>query len=436
VVNEFPPIVGGTGINTYELSKEMAKRNDVYVLYPVAREGLYTLNSYKKNGLRIYELCMSLGIRIRKMTKLKMSYADRNVEKRFREILEKVRPDVIHFQHLVMLSASLIKVAKEREIPVVLTLHDYWSICPRVQLVKYDYTVCMGPNEECSNCFNCWNKGLAENLAGFLKNYAIPRSLSKKAVEIVLKLINRQKDFVERTKYMKTVLLEADKIIAPSNFLRNICINYRIPSHKVVFVENGTNLNLFRGFRKKKKEKLCFGFIGEILRHKGVHVLIEAFNKVNDKNVELRIYGNYNLRSNYFKRLQAQIRNSHIKFMGRFEDVREPYSNVDVLIFPSVWYENCPLVLKEASTTGTPVIASNIGAIPEFVRDGENGLLFEVGNAAHLFQKISMIVKSPNLITYFRENMRQVKTIEEQATELKQIYNQLISENSRSFITA
>ena len=422
VVHEFPPNAAGTGIITCELSKEMAKRNDVYVLYPAAREGLYTLNSYKKNGLRVYELAMSLGIRIRKMTKLKVSYADRKVEKRFREILEEVKPDVIHFQHLAMLSASLIKVAKEREIPVVLTLHDYWFICPRAQLLKYDYTVCTGPDEECSNCFNCWNKGLAEEIAEFLENYAIPRSFSKKAIEIVLKLRNRRQDFVERSKYMKTLLLEVDKITAPSNFLRGIFLNYGIPSDKMVFLENGVSLNIFRGFRKRRKKKLCFGFVGGILKHKGVHVLIEAFNKVEDENVELRIYGNYDLRSKYLKGLLVKIRNPNIQFIKRFKDVKEPYSNVDVLIFPSIWYENCPLVLGEASITGTPVIASNIGAIPEFVRDGENGLLFEVGNVAHLFQKISTIIKSPDLITYFRENIRQVKTVEEQANELERIY--------------
>jgi len=425
VVHEFPPNAAGTGINTYELAKEMAKRNDVYVLHPAAREGLYTLNSYEKDGLKVYELNMSLGIRIRKMTKIKLSYVNKNVEERFREVLEKVKPDVIHFQHLIMLSASLIEVAKEKGIPTVLTLHDYWFICPRAQLLNYDYTVCTGPNEDCSNCFNCWNKGLAERLGRFLENYAIPSSLSKKAIEIALRLKNRRQDFIERSKYLKTLLLEVDKIIAPSNFLRGIFTNYGIPSNKMFFSENGVNLNIFRGFRKKKKKKLCFGFVGGILRHKGVHILIKAFNKVKDKNVELRIYGSYNPNSKYFKRLLMKITNPNIKFMGRFEYAKEPYSNIDILIFPSIWYENCPLVLLEALTTKTPVIASNIGAIPEFVNEGENGLLFEVGNADDLYEKISLILQKPSLIGRFKGNIPSVKTVEEQCKEIENLYVKL-----------
>jgi len=427
VVHEFPPNAAGTGINTYELSKEMAKRNDVYVLYPAAREGLYNLNSYKKHWLRVYELGMSLGIRIIKMTKLKLSYLDKRVEERFIEVLEKVKPDVIHFQHLIMLSASLIKVAKEREIPVILTLHDYWFICPRTQLLKYDYTVCRGSNEEFSICFNCWNKGLAENLAGFLENYGIPRSLSKKAIEIALRLKNRRQDFVERSKYLKTLLLEVNKLIAPSNFLMNIFTNYGIPSNKMVFLENGVNLNIFRGFRKKKKKKICFGFVGGILRHKGVHVLIEAFNKVKDENVELKIYGNYNSRSKYLKGLLAKIRNTNIKFMGRFKDVREPYSHIDVLIVPSIWYETGgPLVVKEAFATKTPVIASNIGCIPEFVNNDENGLLFEPGNPDDLHEKMIMVIQRPELVDKLQKNISSQRSIKSQAMELEKLYSRFI----------
>jgi glycosyltransferase involved in cell wall biosynthesis len=420
VVHEFPPNATGTGIATCELSKEMAKRNDVYVLYPVAREGLYTLNSYKKNGLRVYELAMSLGIRIRKMTKLKMSCVDGKVEKRFREILEDVKPDVIHFQHLVMLSASLIKVAKEREIPVVLTLHDYWFICPRAQLLKYDYTVCAGPDEECSNCFN---KGLAEEIAGFLENYAIPRSFSKKAIEIVLKLMNRRQDFVEGSKYMKTLLLEVDKIIVPSNFLRGLFLNYEIPGDKMVFLENGMSLTLFRGFRKRRKKKLCFGFVGGILKHKGVHVLIEAFNKISSNNVELRVYGYYDENSEFFKGLNKKIKNTNIKFLGGFSDIRNPYSEIDILVVPSIWYETGgPLVVKEAFATGTPVIASNIGCIPEFVVDGVNGLLFETGNAEDLHRKIMMILEDPSLIGRLQKNISPPRSIKDQSKEIEELY--------------
>ena len=171
---------------------------------------------------------------------------------------------------------------------------------------------------------------------------------------------------------------------------------------------------------------MVFGFAGGVAKHKGVHVLVEAFNKVENENVELRIYGTYDPKSNYFKELQSMIRNDNIKFMGRYTDVREPYSEVDVLVVPSIWYETGgPLVIIEALIAKTPVIASNIGCIPEFIEDGATGLLFETGNAEDLFYKMKLVLENPDLMKKFKSNIKPVKTIQEQAKEIEAIYEDL-----------
>jgi glycosyltransferase involved in cell wall biosynthesis len=111
--------------------------------------------------------------------------------------------------------------------------------------------------------------------------------------------------------------------------------------------------------------------------------------------------------------------------MGRYTDVREPYSNVDVLVVPSICYESFSLVIREAFITQTPVIASDIGALTEAVQDGKTGLLFQSGNPDDLYEKIRSIIENPDLMKKFKSNIKPVKTIQEQAKEIEAIYEDL-----------
>jgi len=143
VVHSFPPgDFGGTEMYTYSLSMELSKTREVYVLYPAYGGSRYDLNYLKRNGLNIYELNIPFSERIMRLFNFKSSYLDAKVEEKFRELLIKIKPDCIHFQHLIGLSASLIKIANEKGIPTVLTLHDYWFICPAIQLLKCNSTIC------------------------------------------------------------------------------------------------------------------------------------------------------------------------------------------------------------------------------------------------------------------------------------------------------
>jgi len=126
----------------------------------------------------------------------------------------------------------------------------------------------------------------------------------------------------------------------------------------------------------------------------------------------------------------GKIKNRNIKFMGRFEDVKELYSEIDISVVPSIWYETGgPLVVKEAFVTKTPVIASAIGCIPEFVKDGENGALFEARNPNDLYEKMEMLIDNPKLIEDFKNNIYLPKSIAEQARELEEVYRGVLYES-------
>jgi glycosyltransferase involved in cell wall biosynthesis len=437
VVHGFPPERrGGTEIYTYNLSKELSKNHEVHIFYPrrIKRARGSSPAQYE-NALHAVEHVIDIGSkRSRFLSRIKLlgfkgTYGNGKVDREFEGLLDAINPDIVHFHHLLDLSASLIKIVKLRGLPVVLTLHDFWFICPRINLLKSDYSVCKGPDIQSRNCFKCYSTAQAESIAGALVKYGIPRGVSKalsKAYELSFMTVTNSGDFKQRQERMKSLLLMVDKLIAPSRFLRNIFIQYGIPGDRIIYSSNGYDLSAFEGFERKEHDKLVFGFAGGVAKHKGVHVLVEAFNRVESENVELRIYGTYDPKSNYFKELQSMIRNDNIKFMGRYTDVREPYSEMDVLVVPSICYESYSLVVREAFICKIPVIASDIGALPEAVQNGETGLLFQAGNARDLYEKMELIIHHPDLIEKFKTNIGPVKSIEQQAEEMEGIYLDLL----------
>jgi glycosyltransferase involved in cell wall biosynthesis len=222
-------------------------------------------------------------------------------------------------------------------------------------------------------------------------------------------------------------MCEVDKIVAPSKFMQNFFADHGIPRNKIVCSYNGCDLEVFRGFKKneERNEKAVFGYVGGIAKHKGIDVLVEAFNKVQNKSTELRIYGNCR-DSSYLKEVRKKIHNPSVKIIGAFKDTREPFSEIDVLVVPSIWYETGgPLVIGEAHATKTPVVASKVGCIPEFVDDWRNGLLFDMGNSDDLSEKIKLLATNPTLITRFQMSTSPPRSIQDQAGELEELYHDL-----------
>lgn len=228
-------------------------------------------------------------------------------------------------------------------------------------------------------------------------------------------------------------LMRLDKLIAPSRFLQETFANHGIPKERIVVSRNGYDCAEF-GFKPQKAERpngrgpITFGFLGRIMPIKGVHVLLESFNRLEENAARLLIFGQYDERSIYFRELERIRGNrSDVAFMGLATDIGKVFEAVDVLVFPSLWYENGPLVLAESNLAGVPVIASNLGAIPEFVQEGRNGLLFEPGDVTELARKMSEFVRHPELISKLSAGAAfWPPSIKEQALEIEQIYMEIV----------
>jgi len=213
--------------------------------------------------------------------------------------------------------------------------------------------------------------------------------------------------------------------------MRDKFISSGISADKIRVVGYGFSDCGLKALSRQSSACIRFAFIGNMMPAKGLHVLIKSFYGIAPCKAQLVIYGTaYSYKSElsgYTQHIRSMAFQDNIKLMGAFhhERIGDIFENIDVLIVPSLWQENAPLVIQEAFLAKTPVIASRIGGIPELVVDGVNGLLFEPGNVTQLRGLIDRVIENPSILDELRKNIPAVKTIEENARELEEIYRQL-----------
>jgi glycosyltransferase involved in cell wall biosynthesis len=297
---------------------------------------------------------------------------------------------------------------------------------------------CTGDNEDdCLSCLSDWlylKKG--PKLVYQALRYLLPAELVQNLKTLFIKGLSRnsntqpQKSLIaSRKEYMRSLIKLVDLFISPSEFMRRRATEFGIPETKNILVHLGIAKNNLPAVQTAHS-RVCFGFIGTILPAKGLHILIAAFNKITDKSAELHIYGKmrpYRGFEAYPAYIRRSLQNKNVFFKDAFshERLAEVLSGIDVLVVPSLWNENAPLVILEAFLAKVPVIASRIGGIPELISDGKNGLLFKAGDSDDLLRKISHILCNRGILDYFKANITQVKDISDNARELETIYKSL-----------
>ena len=117
-----------------------------------------------------------------------------------------------------------------------------------------------------------------------------------------------------------------------------------------------------------------------------------------------------------------------MRFRGRFlrDGLAHVYGQIDVLVVPSIWDENSPLVVHEAFAAGIPVVASNVGGLCEVIADGIDGLLLPAGEPAALAAAIARLVEDPALVERLRTGIRPVRSAHRAAAELVDLYSGLM----------
>lgn len=287
------------------------------------------------------------------------------VEKAIQREIKDVKPDLVYIIHFVnKLSPSVITGAKKLGVPVVLRLSDYFLLCPR-----FDF---MYNKKICEDCLTCGYRSC-------IKKRCVKGSLFASVVRV----------FSMKVHKMLNIYKNVDAFITPSEFLKKKLVANGYDESKITCIPTFTASKSAVGEPKVGTYGLYFGRVTE---EKGVETVIKAYEIMPDRQV--KIMGDDTTEEAI--RLKKYVEEYHLKnveFLGfkSGEELEKVIKEARFTLIPSIWYDNLPNTALESFQYSKPVIASNIGSLPELVVNGYNGYLFEAGNEKQLAEKIKLL---------------------------------------------
>jgi len=403
VIHTFPPYTwGGVENSVLWLAQALVARGHramvFHTHYDPARP------DYEMRSSRVE------GVEVRRMNcDRKRGYplfGDARLDEMFAQWLQDEQLQMVHFHHLCgHLSASMVHAAKRLAKPVVITAHDSWLFCAQGHAIHYLGKPCSGPDST-AKCAECFTKGSKDG------------ERVKKAVI-----------FIERRNaYLRRALVAADRVTAPSEYLRTLARQAAwLPKKpKIVLIPNGVDTLATGRAARDPGQRLRAGALGNFtlfqgIDLKGAGVLLQAFGKLQDR-IELHVHGT--VHAPWRAALQSKA-GATLHGPYRSGDRAAIYAGLDIVVVPSM-VESFSLVVREAFSAGIPVVAANTGGIPEAVRDGENGLLFEPGNGAALAAALRRLLDEPQLLERLRGGVQAPPAIAEMAAFWEQRYASLL----------
>jgi glycosyltransferase involved in cell wall biosynthesis len=314
-----------------------------------------------------------------------------------------LRPEVVHFTHYIVLGVeALLHVRRTLpEARIIVTLHEYLAICNHFgqMVTARDYALCHEASPiRCTGCFPD----------------------------------REPSDFYLRDRYIKRFFELVDHFIAPSKFLAARYIAWGLPAEKVSVIENilPRSRAPVWGQAKGARGPLRVGYFGQISFLKGIDVLFDAaaiLEEVEEAEVSIEVHGDYRsqppeFQARYLDRVGKVGRNVAVRGPYEPEQVDQLMREVDLVVIPSIWWENSPLVIEEALRNGRPIVCSNIGGMAEKVRDGRDGFHFPVGSAMALASLLRRIADDRDVLTEISVLLREPSDPDTVAAEHRALY--------------
>jgi glycosyltransferase involved in cell wall biosynthesis len=366
------------------------------------------------------------------------------VERHIETYLRELQPDIVHVTSCYSLGAGIIHAARRAGIPVVLTLTDFGFLSPRQTLARTDGSLCRGP-ESALTCARCQagESSLYRNLTRLLPPDLVGRGLARAAQWPALArqpgLRGYVGDVQKRAAFLRRAFDQVDSAIAPSGALRDIFVQNGYPAERLKVSPYGLDTAWLSHVRERASDSpLTFGYVGQIEPIKGVDVLISAFQALGESTIELKIFGGLGKNAAFAQRLQTLAGgNPRIQFMGSFDrsQVADVFSQLDCIVAPSIWFENAPVVITEAFAAAKPVICTDLSGMTELVQHEVNGLVFGIGDVEALTAALRRVSQETELLARLRRGITPVRTIEEEADALVQLYAELRSGTSKPLLT-
>lgn len=347
-----------------------------------------------------------------------------------RTVLAQGQFDLVHIVSGYLLGGQVIHTAREAGLPVVITLTEYWFMCARLNLIQPTGALCTGP-ESVEKCMRCLMEDkrrfrLAAQTAPPLMDafWSMARRLPFAAAQTIH--IN------ERQTTLRQALDAATLVICPSHYLISKFGEFGFDTERFVFLRQGLATPAGeKPAAARRNHTLRLGYTGQIKRHKGVDLLVDAVTALLDAGeaVSLDLWGSETEEPQYVTQLKMQTASyPAIHWNGRYTGpkVWEVLAGLDVMVMPSRWYENSPNVILEANEMGVPMVVTNLGGMAELVEHERSGLVFRLNDAADLRHQVERLLHEPGLLDRLRAGIPSVKTIDTEMREIVGYYEGLL----------
>ena len=382
VVHGYPPEKrGGAELVTASLAQALVRRgHEVTVLARTAAAAAEEFSVRQAvpdtDGVRVVRIVNNLS----HASHFRLEYDHPFLDEAFQRVLTDTRPDVVHVQHVIHLSGSVLRSAAQLGYPVVLSLHDFFFACARIHLMDNHSRLCPGPDrgERCIACLH--RETTAEEARRRFRYFA-------QLLHIPQRVIVPSRFLADRTSELFPFLEPRLQVLAPGvTPVQGVRASSPQAARMAALPEQ------MQPEDRKHREPMRVLYIGALVPHKGPHLLIQAVRVqavrgVPAGSLTVSLYGERAAAWNaYADQLEADAADLPVRFCGTYahDELRAILARHDVLVVPSLCEETFSLVTREALQAGLPVIAARRGALPEVIRDGVNGLLFEAENADDL----------------------------------------------------
>jgi glycosyltransferase involved in cell wall biosynthesis/SAM-dependent methyltransferase len=408
----FPTHFYGTEAYTLALAKELAALGHETIVVSATLSG-------EPAQIKFVDESIYDGIRVLSIDKnlypnrcVRDTYEQPGLRHVHERILRKLQPDVVHVCHLISHTTALLEVTRRMGIPTFATFTDFFGVCYNNVLENSKGVLCIGPNARRSNCVACYLKleGSRQDadLLARVANLPIIRPIAAQGLAYLGQHEGRRfvidgfapNDIVLRPGILNQATGAYREVIAPTLFLKQAYQRNALPvpiriSHFGVEID-----------RTPKPPRECtktvrLGFIGQIAPHKGIHLMLDALRRCGRDSLNLTIWGSLDQAPAYAKRLRAQAQSLPVTFRGTIPrtQLADALRSIDLLVIPSTWYENSPLILLQALATHTPTIVSDVPGMTEFVEHGRNGFHFKRGNVDSLVRVLQTMADDPELVS-------------------------------------
>ena len=435
VLNHFlPQQTAGTEVYTWALSKQLQKKG-VEVEIVIPNFGEQKSASYEYDMLQVFQYAepsmvdRSLIMGFRKPTGLKI----------FEEHVQNKKPAVVHFHELAGsngITLHHIIAAKTAGAKVVMTFHLAGNTCKTGNLLYKEQVLCDGMIrlQKCSSCYlhakgNRALNALLLPVSSLFNELGIDTTKWNSKVGTALGTVH----IIERLKKnFETLVQHCDKVVVLTDWYKKILLLNSVPEEKISYVPQGLPFEVSVRAVADEHQKtfpLRLMFLGRINPFKGLHLLLEAIEELDDEKIELDIYGNSDDEAYELSWRNKTTNRRNIHWKGKLQQtaVVPTMQQYDALCLCSTFSEMSPLVIQEAFAAGIPVIASNVYGNAEQIRHNENGLLFQFKNINSLKVQLNRCIKEPSLIQQLKSKVQSPRSFQQVGDEYYKIYETLLS---------